>query len=385
MATQPQLGAAPQAAFVGRRQELSALESELAHAREGRPRVLLLEGAAGIGKTALIERFLARLDDVTVLRANGDETETQLPFGVLEQLLRRSGEAVELGGDHIGAGAQALERIGALDPPVVVVIDDAHWADAASLRALLFVVRRLVADRVLIVIATREDAFELPEGLVKAASRIVLNPFTADELRALAEASGVQLTARAVHRLQSHAGGNPLYSRALLDELPADAWHRQDNLPAPRSFAALVKRRTAACSPGTGALLEGVAILGPHAPLATAGALADVDEPLDALEEAVAAGVLRVDDGRGVPAPAFAHPLIAAAVYDRIGPAPRARLHARGPGGECQVPGLPMSIRCFVPLRATDLDLATSGDVSSGLYAMTRTSAGVSDRSGQRS
>ena len=50
----------------------------------------------------------------------------------------------------------------------MLVIDDAHWADAASLRALLFVVRRLVADRVLIVIATREDAVTLPEGLVKA-------------------------------------------------------------------------------------------------------------------------------------------------------------------------------------------------------------------------
>src|SRR3954467_2308520 len=210
MATQPQLGAAPQAVFIGRRQELSALESELAHAREGRPGVVLLEGAAGIGKTALIERFLAPLDDVTLLRASGDETETQLPFGVLEQLMRRSGEAVEFDGDHVSAGAQALERIGALDPPLVLVIDAAHWADAASLRALLFVVRRLVADRVLIVIATREDAFTLPEGLVKAAPRIVLTPFGADELRALAEARGVHLTARAVHRLQSHAGGNPL-------------------------------------------------------------------------------------------------------------------------------------------------------------------------------
>ena len=98
------------------------------------------------------------------------------------------------------------------------------------------------------------------------------------------------LTARAVHRLQAHAGGNPLYSGALLDELPADAWHRQDNLPAPRSFAAIVKRRAAACSPDAARLLEGVAILGPHGQLATAAELADVEAPLDALEEAAPPG-----------------------------------------------------------------------------------------------
>ena len=133
-----------------------------------------------------------------------------------------------------------------------------------------------------------------------------------------------------MQRLQSHAGGNPLYSRALLDELPADAWHRQDNLPA----AALVRRDRQA---PRGRLLAG---RGPRCSKASRSSartarsrpppqLADVDAPLDALEEAAPAGLLRSDDTRGVPAPAFAHPLIAAAVYDQIGPARRARLHAR--------------------------------------------------------
>jgi predicted ATPase len=217
------------------------------------------------------------------------------------------------------------------DQPVVVFLDDAHWADVPSLRALLFVVRRLVADRVLVVIATREDAPVLPEGLTKAAGTngrwLRLCPLTIEELRALAKAEGVELSPRAVQRLEAHAGGNPLYARALLDELPADAWHRQDKLPAPRSFAAIVNRRVAACSPDASRLLEAVAVLGPRCPLATAASLAEVEEPLEALEEANDAGLLRWDESKGVPAPAFAHPLMAAAVYDAIGPARRARLH----------------------------------------------------------
>ena len=77
---------------------------------------MLVEGAAGIGKTALIERFLAPLDDVTVLRASGDESERDLPFGVARAAVAAAGRAaVELGGDHVAAGAQVLERLGALD------------------------------------------------------------------------------------------------------------------------------------------------------------------------------------------------------------------------------------------------------------------------------
>ena len=161
MATQPQVGAAPLAVFVGRRQELGALETELENVRAGRSRVVLVEGAAGIGKTALIERFLAPLDDVTVLRASGDESERDLPFGVLEQLLPPRRRAPARSTAITSPPARSCSSCSARssdEHPIAVVIDDAHWADAMSLRALLFVVRRLVADRVLIVIATREDA-----------------------------------------------------------------------------------------------------------------------------------------------------------------------------------------------------------------------------------
>src|SRR4051794_18838757 len=93
MATQRQLGVPPSPArFVGRRQEICVLENALADARARRPRVVAVAGPEGIGKTALVERFLADAGDVIALRASGDESERELEFGVVDQLLRRAGE-----------------------------------------------------------------------------------------------------------------------------------------------------------------------------------------------------------------------------------------------------------------------------------------------------
>ena len=125
-----------------------------------------------------------------------------------------------------------LEEIEDLETkaPVVLVIDDAHWADLDSLRAMLFVVRRLVGIRVMTLFAQRsEDAHRLPEGLRRQGTgrtgrTITLKPLPAAEIAQLAAALGVpQLSGRAAARLQAHTDGNPLYITTLLAEFPTIA------------------------------------------------------------------------------------------------------------------------------------------------------------------
>ena len=77
--------------FIGRTGELSLLRSRVEAARQGTPQIVTVKGPAGIGKTALLRRFISGLDGVTVLRASGEESETTVSFGVADQLLRSGG------------------------------------------------------------------------------------------------------------------------------------------------------------------------------------------------------------------------------------------------------------------------------------------------------
>ena len=195
--------------LVGRRAEFAVLQAELASVRSGIPRVVLLEGPAGIGKTAILDHFLADQSDLTVLRATGEQWEAFVAYGVVDQLMRVAGvsSARLLAGrdrslpaeEPVGVGARILEAIEGIEQkaPLAIVVDDSHWADIDSLRALLFVARRLVRERVLIFLAHRsEDAVRLPEGLRRLAAgrtglTIRIDPLTAGDIHALANAFGV--------------------------------------------------------------------------------------------------------------------------------------------------------------------------------------------------
>ncbi|WP_028064181.1 ATP-binding protein [Solirubrobacter soli] len=320
-------------AFVGRADELDAFAVELDAARAGRPRVILLEGPAGVGKTALVERFVATVGDARILHASGEESESDIELAMLDQLLRRSGAGgltLEESG-HVHAGTRLLDALGELQAggTGIVVIDDAQWADGASMRALLFAIRRLVSDCLLLFVVVREGSGSLPEGLRKLTGdntvrHIRLEPLALPELQRLADSHGVTLSSAAVRRLHEHSGGNPLYARELLAEVPAGLWESAPGpLPAPRTYAELVLRRLRALPDIAIALAEAASVLGVRSSLAVAAQVGEVDEPhaaVDALGSLV--------EGTGLEL-RFVHPLVQSAIYRGMNPSRRAALHLR--------------------------------------------------------
>ncbi|MEV6171432.1 AAA family ATPase [Streptomyces sp. NPDC051954] len=330
---------------MGRAEALALLEQALDRARTGVPQRVLVEGRAGIGKTALVRRFMALAGVPRVLYAEGAEAESGLAFGVLGQLLADGpGTPADGGGwaDSPAAGAGLIEVIDEAQGPggdvVTVVVDDAQWADHPSLQALTFAVRRLRADRVVAIVVVRDiHDLLLPEGLRRLwtaadAVRIRLEGLAPAELRLLSRGLGTgRLTARAAARLHTHTAGNPLHAQVLLEQaglgLLDDLERSDSTLPAPKSFTALVLARLSACTPATEALVSAASVLGVRGALDAAAVLAGQDNPLPALEQAVSAGLLTERVGDHVVC--FPHPLIHAAVYHQLGPARRAALHLR--------------------------------------------------------
>jgi predicted ATPase len=234
----------PCGSFVGREQELARLRALLEQASAGRPRLVLLEGPVGIGKTALVRRVLHQARIWRVLWAEGKEPETNLPYSMLGQLFAgtTTGTTVELPSpmgifgrasdrdvDPLEIGATLLDLLGFLQhrSPVALVVDDAHWADRPSLHALAFALRRLRVGRVVAIVVVRDLANpRLPESLrlaltAKHGHQLRLAGLSVSEWQLLASEHGVDaLPAWALTRLYEHTLGNPSRIHALLD-LPA--------------------------------------------------------------------------------------------------------------------------------------------------------------------
>ncbi|MBM9510313.1 AAA family ATPase [Actinacidiphila acididurans] len=341
--------------FVGRLRESERLAACAAKVRDGEAWLAVVEGEAGIGKSALARQVAASLEGFTVLWATGDASETDLPGGVIGQLMRRVDRDVvapfpllaqesAVGVSPHAIGGQLLLLLGALQEskgPVAVFVDDVHWADPLSLQVLGFVLRRLWADRVLTVLLTRSDAESTAltlDRLVRSLDRAVrvgIGGLDEDDVARMARRLlDVRLAPGLVQRLHGYTKGHPLYLRTVLAEVPVQTLRDEaaQRWPVPRTLRVGVKTLLDHLPPDSVALLEAMAVLDARLPLATVAQVAGLPDPARALKPALGAGLAQWWPTESHSPVAMVHALQRDAVYDAIDPERRRTLHVAAAG-----------------------------------------------------
>jgi class 3 adenylate cyclase/DNA-binding CsgD family transcriptional regulator/tetratricopeptide (TPR) repeat protein len=361
------------AALLDRASELAAFEALIDATRAGHGRLVVIEGTAGIGKTALLTqaRHLAEAAGFDVVSARAGELETAYAFGIVRQLLE---PVVASAGDEERAALMAgaarlatpvLAQVSetavaeqdsfttlhglywltanlAARAPLLVLVDDLHWADAASLEWLVFLSRRLEGLPLLLLCASR-SAHE-------ASSPSLVTELLADPLASLirpAPLSAPAASALAFQRLQQvpddefttglvdATDGNPLYLSALLDAVatagiaPTTDHKEELNDLAPEALARGIALRLSRLRDEAASLVRASAVLGESAPLTLAGSLAGLDQE-SALSSA--ALLVREDLLASADPPVFRHPVVRSAVYSSIDAGERSTLHKRAAG-----------------------------------------------------
>ena len=356
-----------------REEELRALDALLAEARSGGGHLLLIEGHAGIGKTALLEAAVARARPagLTVLRARASELEAGFAFGValqlFEPLLAGADDETH---DRLLAGSAALAGPLLKRPtswrgdegddrsysvihglfwllsnlaesgPVLIAIDDAHWADRASLRLLLYLLQRLDETSVAIVMAWRLGEPGAADDLLgqiaahEASRPVRPRPLSRDAAATFVTARLPAAEPAFTDACRRMTEGNCFLLGELVRAVQAEGWAptarnaaRIGSL-APEAVLRAVAVRLMRLSDDAAGVARAVAVLGEDAQLRHVAELIDSSpETVAAAADALAAGEILRPAGPGVLR--FAHPLLASAVYADVGAGERAALHRR--------------------------------------------------------
>ncbi len=352
-----------------REAELERLGILCGQAAAGNGAVVAIQGPAGVGKTTLMDaaRRGGEAAGLAPLRASGAELERELAFGVVRQLFERPlRELSEDDTARLLEGAARLSLRVVLDPepvasrpeamhaamhglywlaaglaarqPLLLMIDDAHWADPPSLRWLAYCSRRLDGVPLLLVVASRAaepgaQATLLEKALTEAGATVLRpTPLSRSGIeRWLARSYGHTPATEFVQACSDATGGNPLLLEQLISELHAEGLtadvHAAGRLTrvAPASIARSVLMRLARLGPQAVAVAEAVAVLSQEARLDRVSALAGatMSEAAEIVDRLASAGILAHGDPL-----TFAHPVVRAAVYEQIPAARRALAHA---------------------------------------------------------
>jgi DNA-binding CsgD family transcriptional regulator len=353
--------------------ELRAVDDLLDAGRAARGHLLLVEGHAGIGKTSLLDAAVsrARARDMIVMRARASELESDFAFGIAVQLFEPLlAGADDETRDRLLAGSAALagpllERPTswggdeaedrsypvmhglfrllsnlAESSPVLIAIDDAHWADRPSLRLVLYLLQRLDEMSVSIVVARRLGEPGAPDDLLGQLAAHV----TSRRIRpgALSREAGREMVRIALPEADAAFAdacwrmteGNAFLLGELIGAVRAEGWKpTAQNAPrigtlAPEAVLRAVAVRLMRLSDDAAGVARAVAVLGDDAHLRHVAALTGrkPDRVAAAADALAASEILRPVD---VGVLAFAHPLLASAVYADVGTGERAALHRR--------------------------------------------------------
>jgi DNA-binding NarL/FixJ family response regulator len=363
------------APLVGRARELEVLERTLAAACEGLARVLALSGEPGIGKTRLLQELARKADShgCLVLEGRAAEFERELPFGVLldacdEYLESLDGLTAErLAGDGLAELATVFPSLRSLVPdaapvalaheryrahravremlerlakrqPVVLLLDDLHWADDASIELISHLLRR--PPRAGVAVASAYRSGQAPSLLARAVDsltaqagleRIELGPLGPDETERLVQ----NLDASQRRRLYRESGGNPFYFEQLARApgRAGDAEHEArlagNGSGAPPAVIAAISQELHDLPAQARTLAQAAAVAGDPFEIDVAAQIAGVGEAdaLASLDELLARGLARPTE---VPRRfRFRHPLVRRAIYESCGAGWRLGAHGR--------------------------------------------------------
>ena len=352
---------------MGRENEVAVLQAAWQSAMQGSARVIAIEGDPGIGKTAMVDVLLARAT-APVIRVTGVQADSLTPWSVLDEIMARlpATRPTPSQGIPVAALAHQRTRPPRRDPQaspgfvgqgltealqvggeLALLLDDAQWADRASMAALQYAARRLRDDPVLLILAYRRHGDDsLPEymtvspGLSKAWRQIfdgeqglhlALDGLPPEDLLRLAAANGHPgLSPEGAGRLHESTGGNPGHVLELLELLPMHSIVTGSGpLPAPRGLAHTITARLASCSRQTRELVAGAAVLGQRFSIAALREVTGLETTGAPIVEAIDAGVLAEVPGTGGRELAFAQVLTREVIYQDLGRGVRTQLHRR--------------------------------------------------------